>query len=176
VLGRWHLVGLALLSAACSEPAKPSEPQLGHEPLVTLDGWSGVARNQDEFITDPDMVPSCVGAGFFVEDSWLEIDTTVCSWVTIEGAARFAVEEGQELRIIVSHFDLVALEPSRGDLRLRLGACDAWQKSVAIPQQAAVYTEPFASPCSLAAGGAVQFHLHNHGQNNWQLQQLTVLR
>jgi hypothetical protein len=176
VHGRWQFLGLALISGACSEPATPSEPQPSHQLLVTIDEWSGVAREQDEFITDPDIVPSCLGAGFFVEDSWLEIDTTVCSWVTIEGAARFAVEEGQELRLVVSHFDLVALEPSQGELRLRLGGCDAWQKSVGIPQPAAVYTEPFASPCSLEAGGAVRFHLHNHGQNNWQLQELTVLR
>jgi hypothetical protein len=176
VLGRWHLVGLALLLAACSEPGAPSESLLSHQPLVSIDDWSGVARDQDEFITEPDAVPSCVGAGFFVEDSWLEIDTTVCSWVTIEGAARFAVEEGQELRLVVSHFDLVALEPSQGELRLRLGDCDAWQKSVAIPQPAAVDTEAFASPCSLEAGRAVRFHLHNHGQNNWQLQSLTILR
>jgi len=176
VLGKWHPAYLALLSLACSESAATSEPQPSHQPLVSIDGWSGVARNEDEFISDPDVVPSCVGEGFFVEDSWLEIDTTVCGWVTIEGAARFAVDEGQQLRIVVSHFDLVALEPSQGELRLRLGNCDAWQKSVAIPQQAAVYTEPFASPCSLEAGGAVQFHLHNHGQNNWQLQQLTLLR
>jgi hypothetical protein len=176
VLGRWHYLGLALLSGACSDPAKPSEPEPSYQPLVSIDGWSSVARDQDQFITDPDVVPSCVGDGFFIENSWLEIDTTVCSWVTIEGAARFAVEEGQELRLVVSHFDLVALEPSQGELKLRLGDCDAWQKSVAIPQPAAVYTETLAPPCSLEAGEAVQFHLHNHGQNNWQVQELTALR
>jgi hypothetical protein len=176
VLGRWQFLGLALLSGACSDVNAPSEPQPSHQPLVTLDSWSGVARDQDVFITDPDVVPSCVGAGFFVEDIWLEVDTTVCSWITLEGAARFAVEEGQELRLVVSHFDLVALEPAQGELRLRLGDCDAWQKTVDIPRRAAVYSEPFASPCSLEAGGAVQFHLHNHGQNNWQLQELSILR
>jgi hypothetical protein len=117
-----------------------------------------------------------VGSRFFSEGDWIEIDTTVCSWVTMKAPALLPVEVGQELRIVVSHFDLAALAPARAELRLLLGDCDAWQKSVAIPRMAAVYEERLASPCALSAGSAVQFHLHNHGQNNYQLQELAILR
>jgi hypothetical protein len=169
-------LGAGLSLGGCSGPDAAASPPPSYEALVPLDGWSGVARDSDAFITDPDQTPTCVGEGFFIEDTWLEIDTTVCSWVTVQGTSRFAVTPGQELRIVISHFDLAALEPAQGELRLRLGACNAWQKTVSIPHAAEVYREAFPSPCALEKDGVVQFHLHNHGQNNWQLQELSLLR
>jgi hypothetical protein len=57
-----------------------------------------------------------------------------------------------------------------------LGECEAWSKLIPIPSPAAVYEEQFASPCALAANGRVLFHLDNHGQNTYQLQELSSLR
>lgn len=146
--------------------------------LVRYDAWTGVARDVDPFVTDEAVVPTCSGPGFYPEPelSWLEIDTGECSWVTIEAAAATPVERQNRLRLVVSHYDLTAPEPAQAELELRFDNCEAWSKTVDIPGAAAVYTEEFELPCASAEGDTVFFHLHNHGQNTWQLQELSVLR
>jgi hypothetical protein len=168
------------LTGGCStnEPAPPTtEPTF--QTLVPLEGWSSVARDADPFIDDPSAPPpACVGPGFRLEpiDDWLEIDTGLCNWVTLVGSAVTAVSEGQLLKLTVSHYNLEAGAPAEAHLSLTLDECEAWSKQIAIPGPAAVYEEQFASPCALAAGGRVLFHLDNHGQNTYQLQELSSLR
>ena len=173
-LAPW-LGAVACLSGCASEPVH-GESTGSFEPLVLLSDWAPVARGDDPFITQPDAAPACIGPGFVVEQQWLEIDTALCNWVTLAAPARFSIDAGEQLRIIVSHFDLNAPSAAEGEARLTLGDCDAWSKVVAIPSAAAVYTETFASACSIAEGDVVYFHLHNHGQNNWQLQELSAER
>ena len=174
------LVGLMvaatpLLSACVSEEnASPPEPTF--QALVAPSEWSAVPRDEDRFITDLDAAPECVGPGFRSEEQWLEIDTGECNWVTLTAPAHFAVARGEQLRVSVSHFDLNAPAAAEGVAELTFGECAAWSKLVAIPSAAAVYTETFASPCEVAARGRVYFHLHNHGQNTWQLQDVSALR
>ncbi len=188
---RWLL--LVLLAGASSlggckdeptsEPNVPTEPAGGAGApsaytIVPYDAWTAVERDADPFVTDASVVPTCSGPGFYPEPdlSWLEIDTGECSWVTIEAAAAVPVEKQDSLRLVVSHYDLTAPQPARAELDLRFGDCKVWSKTVEIPGAAAVYTEEVKSPCSSAEGDSVFFHLHNHGQNTWQLQELSVLR
>jgi hypothetical protein len=169
-------LGTLALLGGCASDQTESEPDLEFQTLVALGAWSAVARDADRFITDLDAAPACVGPGFRVEQQWLEIDTAECNWVTLEAAARYEVKRGQELRVTVSHFDLNAPSAAEGVAELAFGGCATWKKVVMIPSAAAVYTETFASPCEVAAQGRVYFHLHNHGQNNWQLQDLSLKR
>jgi hypothetical protein len=142
--------------------------------LVELADFRELPREADPFVTELDAAPACDSPAFALEAQWLEIDTGLCNWVTLVAAARTAVERGEEVRLTVSHYDLEAPEPAQAELLLSLDLCDAWSKQVPIPSLAAVYTESFASPCAIAAGADVYFHLHNHGQNNWQLQELSA--
>ena len=175
------LASLALAGAlplACKGDA-PSEPAAqGLQPLVAYDAWSAVPRDADPFVTDPSAVPDCLGPGFYAEPDlgWLEIDTAECSWVTLQASAAAAVKAGSRLRLVVSHYDLNAPEPARAELKLAFGACQAWSKTVDIPGPAAVYEEELDSACDSELGGPVLFHLDNHGQNTWQLQELAVSR
>jgi len=172
----WPLCALPLLWG-CANDQQPSEGEKTYQPLVELDGWSGVARDDDPFVVDAD-APDCVGDGFRIEteQKWVEIDTTACNWVTLRGRALHAVDVGQELQLDVSHYDLDAAEPASAELRLTLEGCAAWSKSIPIPGEANVYEEHFSSPCALEENGKVLFHLHNHGQNTYQLRSLLVLR
>ena len=171
------LCAVPLLFGCTNDSEPSSETEKSYQPLVELDGWSGVARDEDPFVVDAN-APDCVGDGVRVEDEqgWLEIDTTQCSWVTIEGKALHAVEIGQQLRLDVSHYDLDAASPASAELRLTLEGCGAWSKTIPIPSEANVYEEHFSSPCALMQNGKVLFHLHNHGQNTYQLRSLLVLR
>ena len=173
------VVAVSLLGG-CSTPHEPTPgaAALSFQVLVPLEGWSEVSRDADPFIKDPSAAPACVGPGFRLEptDNWLEIDTGACNWVTLSGSALSAVSQGQQLELTVSHYNLEAPAPAEAQLSLRFGACDVWSKVIPIPEPAAVYTEQFGSPCALELGGSVLFHLNNHGQNTYQLQELSSQR
>jgi hypothetical protein len=171
------LAALVALGCSTSSPAPMAEAKR-YEPLVKLEEWSRVERSADPFVADPAAGPDCAAPSFRVEagQAWLELDTTVCNWVTVVGHALLPVELGQQLRLKLSHYDLDAPEPAEAELRLRFASCEAWSKTIAIPSAADVTLEELASPCALNEMDAVLFHLHNHGQNTYQLQELAVLR
>lgn len=166
--------------SGCSHDAEPA-PQPTNETfqtLVPLEAWSSVARDDDPFVTDPEAAPACVGPGFRLEtaEQRLEFETGLCNWVTLTGKALFDVRRDQQLQLEFSHYNLDAAAPATAELKLAFPDCDVWTKQIAIPGAAAVYKEQFASPCTLTAGQDVLFHLHNHGQNTYQVQDLAVLR
>lgn len=173
------LAGVAALGGCANEPAPAAEKtNETFETLVPLDAWSSVARVDDPFIIDPEAAPACVGPGFRLETDLqqLELDTGLCNWVTLSGSALFDVSADQELRLDFSHYNLEAAAPATAELRLSFPNCKVWTKQLPIPGAADVYEEQFASPCALKAGQPVLFHLHNHGQNTYQLQDLAARR
>jgi hypothetical protein len=176
-MGRW-LVLVAVFALGCGSSSAAPDPAPQYSPLVALDAWQAVAPDEDPFVVDRDVVPDCGAPGFRLEpdQAWLEIDTTVCSWVTVTSRARFDVESGQGLRIDVSHFDLDAAAPAQARLQLRLGDCEAWSKTIPIPSEANVMRDELVSRCALRENDPIWFHLQNHGQNTYQLQGVAVLR
>lgn len=172
------LLAASSLLVACSDAGTEaaSEAPGSFRAVVELEDFRAVPASEDPFLTNPELAPICAGPGFFVEEQWLEIDTGLCNWVSLAAPARLAVEAGQTLRVGVSHFDLEAPSPAEGEAQLLLGGCQAWSKTVPIPSPAAVYMETFVSACSISEGDRVYFHLHNHGQNNWQLKEVALQR
>ncbi|RYZ06885.1 MAG: hypothetical protein EOO73_13920 [Myxococcales bacterium] len=174
----------AALLFGCGDHDHPPTPaeETTFQPLIEVEDLAPIGREVDPFVSEQPPLEEppleCETSGVLLEEEqhWLELDTAECDFITVAAGARFAVEEGQELSLSVSHFDLKAAEPATAELRLRFEECDVWQKSIAIPSAANVLTERFAAPCGIAQGGQVFFHLHNHGQNTYQLRSLEVLR
>lgn len=176
---RWLVLSACFALGCASEGEPASNADAPHEaPLVALEAWSAVPRGDDPFVVDPAAAAPCSTPSYRVEaeQGWLELDTTYCSWVTVTNRALVSVEQGERLRLKVSHYDLDAPEAAEAELRLRFGACEVWSKTFPIPSAADVSEEELASPCALHATDTVLFHLHNHGQNTYQLQSVTVLR
>ena len=185
---RRAVVGVAL-ALGCSDGSQLGKADDGaaasrYEPLVALDAFSAVGRSQDPFVGDPEAAAACIPSFRYEADQHrLEIDTTLCNWITLKTEPLGAVDAGQPLRIDFSHYDLDAPEPAEATLRLRFGVCDVWSEMIPIPSSANVARAELASPCALdesraaADGGeAIFFHLDNHGQNTYQLQGISVLR
>ncbi len=177
-MARSFVLGALFLLGCSVDAERQPDPVRSYASLVGAGDWRVVEPDADPFVTDPGAVPRCSTSGVRVESDpeWLEIDTTVCSWVSLTGGARFEVALGEQLKLELSHFDLDAPAPATAELRLRLGDCDAWSGTIPIPSPADVRSYELASPCALPAGDAVWFHLHNHGQNSYQLQDVAVLR
>jgi hypothetical protein len=114
----------------------------------------------------------CGIAGWYIEDDKLEINTNSCNYLAARQPSLVAIEAGQQLGLGFYHFDLVAPEPASAHLAILVEGQLLWETTVEIPGDAHVYTEVFESPLTAPAGAEVVFHLHNHGQNTWALQEL----
>jgi hypothetical protein len=174
----WPVCASVLLWA-CGDHDHPPTPEAekSFQPLVGAEDWTPRARERDPFVGE-EPPPACDLPGVRLEEEqgWLELDTTECGFITVAGGARDDVEQGQELALAVSHFDLEASEPATAELRLRFEECDVWSESIAIPSSANLIEARFDSPCPITQGGQVLFHLRNHGENTYQLRSLEVLR
>ncbi len=175
------LGAIPLLVLGCSEseappPSAPDEPVF--DALALPEDWAAATPKDDPLVDDPERVPACQSGAFWSEPElgWLEIDSGACSWVTLHARARRGLAKGQQLLIEVSHFDLVASAPAEATLKLALADCPAWSKRIAIPSEAAVYSEQLRSPCAVNEGDSIWFHVDNHGQNAYQLRALMAER
>jgi hypothetical protein len=104
----------------------------------------------------------------------LEIDTAFCNYLAIEQPSLLDVKAGDELVLEVLHYDLIAPEPAQAHIALSFDGELQWQTEVAIPQRAGVLSVTTPATRALAVGDSVQLHLHNHGQNTWQLTKLAA--
>jgi hypothetical protein len=171
VLSVW-LVG-TLCGCAEDEPPRASRD----DALVEPEDWTSLARDEDPFVTDLDAAPACTAPDFRIEDAgFIEIDTGLCNWVTLRAPARFTVPNATPVSVELSHYDLSAAAPSAAQVRLSFDACDIWTKTIEIPSPANVYMETIAAPCGIQRGQRVLLHLHNHGQNTYQLRALSAAR
>jgi hypothetical protein len=69
----------------------------------------------------------------------------------------------------------VAPEPALGHVAIMIDGQMLWEQEIAIPGDANVFIEEFASPITAELGSQVVFHLHNHGPNAWVLQDLQTM-
>jgi hypothetical protein len=122
----------------------------------------------------PDLI-ECGLAGWYLETSKLEVDTNFCNYLGVAQPSLVAVEQGQTVQVIFYHFDLVAPEPALAHVAIWLDGQVLWEQEIAIPGDANVFVEEFASPITAELGSQVVFHLHNHGQNTWVLQDLMAM-
>lgn len=108
------------------------------------------------------------------EENWLEIDFKFCNYLTVTQPSLRAIDAGATLTITAHHFPLTSPDGGAGEMRLMLGDDAVWQKTVPIPADREVITEDFKVEKALPAGTPIVFHLHNHGDNSWQLFSLRI--
>jgi hypothetical protein len=159
------LLSLPGLSACASAPEGV---------LVTADGW--VWTTDDPFIDGPDSV-SCEddawGVESFDDEVALEVDTSLCNFLSVEQAVLVDVSTRDEIYVRLWHDDLSASEPAEGHAALWADGQVLWEQWVPIPSESEMLAPSFTPDQALAAGSRIVFHLHNHGSNNWTLLEVT---
>lgn len=120
-----------------------------------------------------DAIP-CGEQDWHVELDGLEIETTRCNYAALEQPLLADLAQGDRLRVRVWWQTLVSPEPVEGHLALFVDGRLAWEERVAVPGPADARELEFASPVSAPAGATVAFHLHNHGSNTWNLNELAL--
>jgi hypothetical protein len=165
----------AALGAAC-EPDPPPEPEpQGPVSLAEFDQWERVADVQDDVFgaqRPADLVcDETLGIlpEFLGHDPVLEINTDLCNYATVRQPSLAPLVRGDTVSIRLWHYPLVAPMPSEGYLALALDGEVRWEVVVPIPAEAGLVEGEFIMERDLPAGIELQFHIHNHGNNSYEL-------
>jgi hypothetical protein len=167
----WALAGSALLFGC----AMTSEPEPSWIPLVVAQDWQSAPAGADPMAHHTDSgVIACGEQDWHIELDGLEVETTRCNYAAVQQPLRADLVQGDELRVRVWWQTLASPEPVDAHLALLVDDALVWEEHVAIPGPAAARDVVLASPVSAAAGATVTFHLHNHGSNAWNLNELAL--
>jgi len=172
-----------LLLAACASDTDTIPGDSGG-PVVKLDlvdheKWELLAEADDPFaaLRKPDA--KCDPTGFYVESElgdtpWIDITTRLCNFFTVRQPTLHDIKKGATLVVAVRHFDLTAPDPGEGYVAVMIGGEKVWDKTVKIPAKDTIIIEELPAPADAPKGTPIVFHLHNHGENSWQLFQIQV--
>jgi hypothetical protein len=145
------------------------------QPLLDHSSWGRYDPATDPLKSHQPAQLVCGIAGFFVEQNHLEIDTTRCNYVLAEHPSLLDVPAGTEVHMQLSHYDLAAPEPAEVHAAILFGDELQWETHIPIPATADVLNVTWQATRPLGKGEPIRVHLHNHGQNTYQLVSLTAL-
>lgn len=168
---------LVLGPLACpGEPGPKDDPQPA-VPLANADGWARVIDTSvDVFADERPADATCDDIGWFYDPflNTIEVETEICNYLTLRQSALEPLNPGDVVTIRAYHDVLTAPDPGEGYLGLAIGGEREWEFNVAIPTAGADVEATFTIDRSLPIGAEIQFHVHNHGANSWELRELLV--
>lgn len=119
---------------------------------------------------------SCAAESWYVEYTGIELDTTDCNYFALTQPLPLAVTAGEPLSLLAWHQTLLSDDPAVGHMAVLIDGVIAWEITVDIPADPGIYETSFEAPADADEGAPVVLHLHNHGYNTWQFNELTALR
>ncbi len=179
-VARWFTgwVGLSALAMGCGAEPDPVvlEPR-SIEPLAEPGRWMAFDPAGDPWVRRrPSSVECEPGFGYYVEDfagtPSLKVDTGWCNFLTLEQPTLVDLRADEVIDLKVHHFRLVADAPAEAMLGLALDGVIVWEHRVPIPSPAGLDKVVIELDADYPVGTPMQFHLDNHGDNNWILVRL----
>jgi hypothetical protein len=168
---------LGLAAVSCDgEPGEPDDEGSVAEmpvPLVDPTQWAIADASADLFahMRPPDVVCDEDRGYYLYETPWatlLEINTGWCNYLTAAQPLLEPLEVGDVVEVRVYHFDLAG-GPAEGYVGVGIGDEIEWEATVAIPSPSGIVKGTFEVASPVEAGTPIQFHVHNHGSNTWEL-------
>jgi hypothetical protein len=159
--------------AACGGSPSTSAPPTPLE--IPAENWQPASVAEDPFVEFADGRVRCSPFAFRLEANWLEVTTTDCNYATLVYRFSRDVAAGDVITGEIAWATLASLESAIGTLAfatVRDGVL--WTHEVAIPGEADIVSVEFTLGEAAPAGGALYFHVRNHGYNAWQLSPLTL--
>jgi hypothetical protein len=135
--------------------------------------WALVTGIEDPWDETNEHV-ACPARAAVVEEGFIELDTKVCSWITVSAPARAGVRTGTALRMLFFHSALVADEPSAAVVGVAVDGETLWQREIPIPSASAFEDVVVTVEHDVVSGAPMTFHVHNHGANSYRLGSVTA--
>jgi hypothetical protein len=171
LLAIWAVPGATL--TACG----PSEASA--QPLVDPTAWAAAEDSEDPFFAaEQPTTGVCDSFGSGVEDLEGEqayfVDTGACAYLTVTQPALRDVEAGTTLLVRLHHFALTSERPASGHAAVATSDGLVWEFETDIPAPERDVSETVTLDHSIAKADPIYFHVHNHGDNEWALIELSV--
>lgn len=175
---RWAatIAGVALLGACDSgETADDASMEEERVPLSIVDPfeWTVAEEGVDAFADQrPPEIDCDPDRGMAVEETpWqtrFEINTGWCNYATVAQPILEALEPGDSVEVRVYHFELTG-SPAEAYVAAALDGEIRWEQTIPIPSEGQLLKGIFEVDEAVDAGTSIQFHVHNHGVNTWEL-------
>jgi hypothetical protein len=165
-----------------SDAAPPPEPRT-RESLVDHDEWQIVPDADDPYLDErPETVTCDADNGYGAEafqpgdppDSSLFVSTVYCDYLTVEQPTLVPIVAGDTVVLRLWQSALLIPQGATVHIAVRVGDEIAWEDTVPIPIDSAMLKEEWQVVTDVPTGTPVQFHLHNHGSNEYSLLELSV--
>lgn len=170
------LGALPLALIGCPTDPDPDEPEA--VTLASYDGWVRVTDPSLDLFADQRPADAvCDDAGYLFDPltQTLEVQTEICNYLTVAQPTLVALAPGDVITVYAFHDVLTAPDLAQGYMALAIGGQIEWEHTVAIPANPAVIEQQFTIDRALPAGTPIQYHLHNHGPNTWELAAVLVI-
>lgn len=163
--------------SGCSGEKVADEPTTERIVIAPLVALSALSEEADRLAAHRPASVDCNNlTGWYVEDGRLEANTAECNYLAlVEPAARDA-HAGEVLKTQLSHFDLTAAEAAEAHIALLVESDIIWEHTVPIPADAHILEISIPLERDIREGDLIGIHLHNHGQNSWNLSPLFLER
>ncbi|MBX7084277.1 MAG: hypothetical protein K1X88_34030 [Nannocystaceae bacterium] len=179
------LVPVFAAPLACAEPdaseASSDDRSMPVEPRQLVDAYTWVTApiERDAFASAKPETVECppidgYGAVDFGGYPAFEVHTDFCDYITVEQPLGDDVEAGEYVNVRMWHFDLTAPEPATGYAAVAVAGEVRWEYETPIPADGKLASYGWITDEPIAAGTFVQFHVHNHGLNSWNLIEITA--
>jgi hypothetical protein len=154
--------------------------------LVDHHDWTFLPPAQDPFRVDspdggtPKVVCSTAAQANFEifggEESFTVYTRGECSWVTLEQPALIDVAEGEPLFLRIFYFSQATFDPAQARVLIAFDDQIAWSTTVPLPTTSGLLYETISAPRRITPTTRVRWHLDNHGDNSWNILELSVTR
>ena len=171
------VIAASALLAACDVFVPQCEVKT---PLVVGDGWTLVPPAQDVLWPPPEGAPLCEEDALQTQplgdDLAFEIDTRFgCGWATASQPIAHDVAAGSLVQVRVFYFSQNTFPAAEATVALALAGDIVMDERVAIPTSSGLLAPQVPVPRDLAAGELAHFHVGNHGDNSWNLVEVSSI-
>ena len=145
-------------------------------PLVEPIAWDVQPKNRDAFVEHRPATVDCKqDTGWMVEDDILEVRTEFCNYLSISQQSLLDLQAGTTLELAMSHSALNFNAPANAHIAVAIGGTPIWESNIPIPSDRAIIKQSVVLPFAVSQGDSIEVHLHNHGNNTWEIRSLDAM-
>ena len=149
--------------------------------VVDMTAWRLLSTDEDPFTPPPDAV-LCSAENIRMEPFGngpvaVDIDTaTACGWATVEQPTTEDLTAGDEVQLRIFYFSQTSFPQDVAEVIIAFDGEPFFSVEVPIPTSSQLEAPLIVVDRDIPTGTPVQFHVGNHGDNSWNLLEVSRTR
>ncbi len=176
----FFLLGVVIVceapASACAPPGALCEAK---EPLVDAEEWTFVEESASESLwaaspSDQRCGPADIQVANFGDEAAVEIDTrSGCGFATVTQPLSSSLSPGDRVQVRIFYFSQTTFPRATALVEVALDDLIVVTERVPIPSESGLIAPIVVVPQEIPAGSLAHFHVGNHGDNSWNLIELS---